>query len=253
MKIERMNDNQFRCTLSSFDLSSRDLNLGELAYGSEKAKKLFQEMIQKASREVGFDAEDMPIMVEAIPLSTESIMLIITKIEDPEELDTRFSKFSPMTEEENPLSLLANELLEGADGLLELFTQGASGKPNTDSAPSDTPNDSKELLSDSENKTKDDHQVRFFSFDSLEAVCRVARIAGPFFDGPNALYKNPSNNRFYLVLHEANQDTSDFNRTCNLLNEYSTALKTSPATEAYYQEHYEIIVQKAALQTLSAF
>ena len=39
MKIERINENQIRCTLSSFDLSVRDLNLGELAYG-EKQKTL---------------------------------------------------------------------------------------------------------------------------------------------------------------------------------------------------------------------
>ncbi len=85
-------------------MSVRDLNLGELAYGSEKAKRLFREMIQKASSEVGFDAEDIPLMVEAIPLSNESIMLIITKIEDPEELDTRFSKFAPMSDDEEPSS-----------------------------------------------------------------------------------------------------------------------------------------------------
>ena len=92
MKIERINENQIRCTLTSSDLSARNLNLGELAYGTEKAKKLFHEMIQKASNEVGFEADDIPLMVEAIPLSSESIMLIITKIEDPEELDTRFYK-----------------------------------------------------------------------------------------------------------------------------------------------------------------
>ena len=40
-------------------------------------------------------------MVEAIPLSSESIMLIVTKVEDPEELDTRFSKFSPFAEAES--------------------------------------------------------------------------------------------------------------------------------------------------------
>ena len=84
MKIERINENQIRCTLTSSDLSARNLNLGELAYGTEKAKKLFHEMIQKASNEVGFEADDIPLMVEAIPLSSESIMLIITKIEDPE-------------------------------------------------------------------------------------------------------------------------------------------------------------------------
>ena len=80
MKIERINENQIRCTLTSSDLSARNLNLGELAYGTEKAKKLFHEMIQKASNEVGFEADDIPLMVEAIPLSSESIMLIITKI-----------------------------------------------------------------------------------------------------------------------------------------------------------------------------
>ena len=108
MKIERINENQIRCTLTSSDLSARNLNLGELAYGTEKAKKLFHEMIQKASNEVGFEADDIPLMVEAIPLSSESIMLIITKIEDPEELDTRFSRFSPGNEDE-PLTALANE------------------------------------------------------------------------------------------------------------------------------------------------
>ena len=131
MKIERINENQIRCTLTSSDLSARNLNLGELAYGTEKAKKLFHEMIQKASNEVGFEADDIPLMVEAIPLSSESIMLIITKIEDPEELDTRFSRFSPGNEDE-PLTTLANELLEGADGLLSLFTD--NGK-NTAASP----------------------------------------------------------------------------------------------------------------------
>ena len=112
MKIERVNENQIRCTLTSFDLSVRNVNLRELAYGSEKARNLFREMIQKASNEVGFDAEDIPLMVEAIPLSNESVMLVITKIEDPEELDTRFSKFSPYSEEGNDaLSQLASELL----------------------------------------------------------------------------------------------------------------------------------------------
>ena len=123
MKIERINENQIRCTLTSFDLSVRNLNLGELAYGSEKARSLFREMIQKASNEVGFEAEDIPLMVEAIPLSNESVMLVITKIEDPEELDTRFAKFSPMSDDDQDTMLndLASELLEGADGLLGLL------------------------------------------------------------------------------------------------------------------------------------
>lgn len=60
MKIERINENQIRCTLTSFDLSARNINIVELAYGTEKAKKLFREMIQRASNEVGFEAEVFP-------------------------------------------------------------------------------------------------------------------------------------------------------------------------------------------------
>ena len=90
MKIEKVNDHQIRCTLTREDLADRELKLSELAYGTEKAKDLFRDMMQQASFEFGFEADDIPLMIEAIPLSSECIVLIITKVEDPEELDTRF-------------------------------------------------------------------------------------------------------------------------------------------------------------------
>ena len=97
MKIEKLSENQIRCTLNKSDLISRQLKISELAYGSEKAKELFRDMMQQASYELGFEAEDIPIMIEAIPVSADCIVLIVTKVDDPEELDTRFSKFTPST------------------------------------------------------------------------------------------------------------------------------------------------------------
>ena len=94
MRIEKVNDTQIRCTLTKEDLAERQIKLSELAYGSEKAKDLFRDMMQQAAFEFGFEAENIPLMIEAIPLSTESIILIITKVEYPEELDTRFSQLS---------------------------------------------------------------------------------------------------------------------------------------------------------------
>ncbi len=52
-------------------------------------------MMQQAQIEFGFEADNIPLMIEAIPVNLDSIILIITKVEDPEELDTRFSRFSP--------------------------------------------------------------------------------------------------------------------------------------------------------------
>lgn len=94
MKIEKINENQIRCTLTKEDLIDRKIRLSELAYGSEKAKNLFRDMMQQAADDFGFEANNIPLMIEAIPVSSDSIILIITKVEDPEELDTRFSRFT---------------------------------------------------------------------------------------------------------------------------------------------------------------
>ena len=120
MKIERINDNQIRCTLTKKDLADRQIKLSELAYGTEKAKALFRDMMQQASFECGFDAEDIPLMIEAIPISSECIILIITKVEDPDELDTRFSKFAPSDEPESDYSAPTSN---GANDVIDLFNR----------------------------------------------------------------------------------------------------------------------------------
>ena len=74
MKIEKVNENQIRCTLTKEDLASRQIKLSELAYGTEKAKSLFRDMMQQANHEFGFEAEDIPLMIEAIPLSTDCLI-----------------------------------------------------------------------------------------------------------------------------------------------------------------------------------
>lgn len=243
MKIERINENQIRCTLTSFDLSVRNLNLGELAYGSEKARGLFREMIQKASNEVGFEAEDIPLMVEAIPLSNESVMLVITKIEDPEELDTRFSKFSPFSDDTpDPLSHLASELLEGAESLSKLFNDSlASALANA-------------ALSDSgQQEGKESASLRVYSFDSLDRVSEAALAVGSLYDGVNTLYKKPDTSQYYLVVKNEGCDALSFSRVCNILAEYGIKVRHEYASEAYYLEHYETICQDRALQVFSTF
>ena len=129
MKIEKVNDHQIRCTLTREDLADRELKLSELAYGTEKAKDLFRDMMQQASFEFGFEAEDIPLMIEAIPLNSECIVLIITKVEDPDELDTRFSKFAPSVHSDSSaLDEVLDTIAEGADDVLDLFRKIQNGK-----------------------------------------------------------------------------------------------------------------------------
>ena len=123
MKIEKLNDNQIRCTLTHADLHDRQIKLSELICGGEKAKSLFQDMMHQANDEFGFEAEDTPLMIEAIPSSADSIVLIITKVDDPEELDHKFSKFGASLADNTGKKTISLDKLEGAEELLDLLNK----------------------------------------------------------------------------------------------------------------------------------
>ena len=119
MKIEKISDNQIRCNLTEADLEERQIQINELAYGSEKARALFRDMMIQAHREYGFTNDaNIPLMIEAIPGSGNSLTLVITKVEDPEELDTRFAKFSPTAEVADDVTAPP---VEGADDIIDIF------------------------------------------------------------------------------------------------------------------------------------
>ena len=234
MKIEKINDNQIRCTLTHADLAARHLKLSELAYGTEKAKSLFRDMMQQASFDFGFDAEDLPLMIEAIPSSADSIVLIITKVEDPEELDTRFSKFTPLGDSDTVNNDVL-EKLQGADEFLDLLNPSASPEEEQEEAVSEP-----QLT------------LRLFSFSTLDSVIRAARLAAPFYKNANTLYKDKENHTYILAHAPGSSSDHEFNKICNMLSEYSTPEKADSTILAFLEEHCEIIVSADAVQKLAA-
>lgn len=241
MRIERINENSIRCTLTSFDLSVRNLNIRELAYGSDKARKLFEEMMSKASNEVGFQAENTPIMIEAIPMSSDSIQLIISKVPNPEELDTRFSRFtqnpSAKRDAEHWLSRLASALLEGADGLAEQL-KAASGAAKVKEQPADG------AKPDSAVPSANTDEFRVFAFQDLDTVIRTARSAHAY-PGRSELYKSPTDGHYVLVIRQLGADKDEFAKACNVAAEYGRMVKTVQDTVSYYEEHYMLISDNA--------
>ena len=246
MRIEKINENSICCTLTSFDLSVRNLNLRELAYGSEKAKKLFDEMMTKASNEVGFNADNTPIMIEAIPLSSDSIKLIISKVPDPEELDTRFSRFTQnpagKKDGDNWLNRLTAALLEGAEGLVGQL-QKLNDEDRKPEAGAGT-----EVSADQVHRRSDDY--RAFSFDDMDAAINACKAATAF-TGESMLYRNPYNGLYVLIVECADAGNENFSRACNVIAEYGRMLRTVQNTLSYYEEHYKPIVKSDAIHKLA--
>ena len=283
LKIERLSENQIRCTLNKADLADKQLKISALAYGSPKAKELFREMMQQASNELGFEVDDIPLMIEAIPISSECLILIVTKVEDPEELDTRFSRFTKDTDaddtdyddeeddydnedltfssddDDNVISGQINigingdssQVPEAIFNALEGFVNSLSSITGNNAEITtnfDTPASTPESKEEETQKAL----TRLIVFDSLNTVIQASKQIAGFYFSTNTLYKNPVDKRFYLLFTNDQNTIPEFNRVCYILGEYGSSQKMTSATPYHFKEHYKMVIEDEAVQTLSA-
>ena len=255
MKIEKISNSQIRCILTGEDLASRQLRLSELAYGSEKARALFRDMMEQAAIQCGFDAENYPLMIEAIPLGSDSIVLIVTKVDNPEELDTRFSNFAPSVKSGSSnsgqssstlgqlLDSIRKELGEGSGDR----TDGAhpsSGKKKRAAGAKESPQEQAGSLLPA--------GAQLYTFTTLGSAANAACLAAPVFNGTSALYRDPADTRYYLFLTPSDDtDTAQYTSALSTFSEFGTSEFITPAREQYLREHCEVLCAADAVQNLA--
>ena len=247
MKIEKMNENQIRCTLTREDLESRHMRLEELKYGSEKAQQLFREMMRFASFKFGFDVEDLPVMVEAVPISEDKLILIVTKVPYPDELDARFSNFSDALDEEmenfdfyGEGEVPLPELSGSAKEILDLFSD--TEESAEDSLPFPT-----------QGRLELPHAqiTRIFAFETLDDVMDAAKVLGDYYHGENDLYRSATQGYWLIALMD-DHSPAEFNRVCNVLSEFSSPVEPFGGSENYVREHCSPVLKGHALATMQA-
>ena len=259
MKIEKISDTQIRCTLNKDDLIDRELKISELAYGTAKAKALFRELMQQASYECGFEVDDLPLMIEAIPVSPDCLVLVVTKVEDPEELDTRFSNFTPYEEQEEEeygtpkKDAYADEILNCFDQLEHIFDEDPDKKDRAKKQPAEKKRKkTKNVRPSNPSSAAPSTLVRIYSFRKLTDVCSLCAVIAPFYHGRNSLYKDPVQNLYYLVLHISEHSPEEFNKVCNIASEYGSCEQTTYASLSYYEEHFSPVVTDKAVEVLAS-
>jgi adapter protein MecA 1/2 len=188
-------------------------------------------------------------MVEAIPLSTESLVLLITKVEYPDELDTRFSKFSESNADEflGDYSVQNAAEVKGADDILGIFNKICEAKEaqSAQQAPSGSPNQNQEQQVPTD-------LTRMFEFTELDQVERLSHTLGGYYAGRNELYKDEQHHRYYLMVQKNDHTPEEFNRICNIICEYAVQKNYNAAVGAHFAEHGKYITGPWALQTLAS-
>ena len=98
LKIEKLNEDKLKITLSIDDLEERNITLHSFMYNSPESQDLFWELLQEAEKECGFNVDDSMIYVEASTSGSGNFTLLVTKTNEKAPIE-RISKPKKVTKE----------------------------------------------------------------------------------------------------------------------------------------------------------
>ncbi len=235
MRIEKINSNQIKCVLDKDELLKRHINVSELAYGSDKAQELFKDMMQQASFEFGFDSGSAPLMIEAVPLSSDGIMLIITKVDNPDELDDKYSGLSFPSAR----TFKKKEEEDEADMEIDLSDEHDL---HTEPLVED------ELIPIPENTIS---AFFVYAFNSLDDITDASKSLTFFPSEESRIYKIEEPKHYILSIQTESVTKADCKVIRGTLSEYGEAIQCRKSKLNYYDEHYDIIIKDDALKKMS--
>lgn len=225
MKIEKISDTQIKVTLNHSDLIDRNLKLSELAYGSQKAQALFKDMMAKANEEFGFETDNVPLMIEAVPLSTDSIMIVVTKVDDPSQIEQKLEAIG-----ERPTHRTFKEPEE--DRLTDLALMGKD-------------------ISEAQTMPIDKEMAITYVFNDFDQTCMAAHRVQPMFAGDNSLYKY--NENYFLVFGRNKKLDNQVEGMIGILDEFGSKCPNSALNELYLKEHGKLMIDLHAVDVLSKY
>lgn len=82
MKIEKINDNKIKVTLSVKELEERNLDFQALRYNTPEAQTLFWDMMKQAENEHGFKTTNCQLFIEAASINDGKFIVTVTKLQD---------------------------------------------------------------------------------------------------------------------------------------------------------------------------
>ena len=242
MRIEKINDNQIKCTLNRADLINHQIKISELAYGTDNAKELFRDMMEEASEKFGFEVDDIPLMIEAIPVSPDCIVLLITKVDNPEELDEKLAKFSPSPDIDDSNHAGMDDL-EDFSELFPVVDQFERKYNQTKSKNSSTKKKSIIKLADT--------SLAIYDFSDLNDIINVCKLLDIMHLKLTSLYYSSKDELYYLVLNLSDVNKNFIPAIRNTLSEFGNECTSEPAIEAYFKEHCDVIIVDDAISKLA--
>ncbi|MDF2595889.1 MAG: Negative regulator of tic competence, partial [Clostridia bacterium] len=200
--------------------------ISELAYGSKKAQALFKDMMIRAYEDFGFETENVPLMIEAVPLSTDSIMIVVTKVEDPSQIEEKLDAIG-----ERPTHRTFKEPEE--DRLTDLALMG------------------KDMEEHKESDIKTKAKSLTYLFSEFDSVCMAAHRMSSLFIGDSSLYKY--NEKYFLILNKNKKANVKADTLIGILDEFGSKCPSTDLNEMFLKEHGKLMIDLHAVDVLAKY
>ena len=173
-------------------------------------------------------------MIEAVPLSSDGIMLIITKVDNPEELEDKYSGLSFPS--------------------ARTFKKKEEEEETIDLDPADEHDDHTEPLLEEELVPVPENTISAFfvyTFKSLDDISDATRFLTFFPSEESRVYKDVEEGTYILSIQTDTVTKADCKVIRGTLSEYGEAIQCRKSKLNYYDEHYDIIVKDDAIKKMS--
>lgn len=213
MKIEKISDNQVKFILSQSDLIERNIKIDELTSSTEKTHDLFREILAQAWEECDFSVDNAPLMVEAVPVASNGIMIIVTKLAEGDS-NSREDKLNLMTQHKDFRRFKRKSIAKGEE------TSG------------------------------DEKNICIFSFQCLDDIIDLSIRIEKNYHGSSYLYK--LDRKYFLILqNDTSADGLSMEDLENIVSEYGQKHISNVLSKYYLIEHGELILPNSAVKALA--
>jgi len=161
-------------------------------------------------------------MIEAVPLSSDSIMLIITKVDNPDDIEDKFSTLPvPNT---------------------RTFKKKDKVDTDVDSENADSKEEVKDELID---------VFYVYTFSNMDDISNATAKINDFTFTKSVLFKNADQHNYYLAIIADNIPRWANRIIRGTLSEYGESIHYRHSALSYFEEHFETIVKNNAVNIMS--
>lgn len=230
MKLEKINDNKVKITLSIEELESREITLKDIQTNSNLANDLFRDLIEENELDKDFIAKGSQLYIEASADNKDYLCVTITKIDDLPDISENFSNnksLSRKIRKKKTKNLVPN---------------------NSSEVNSDTLNIDETKIHKYTTYTVNSTIYQFENLDLILDFCDNAKSEELFF-GKNSLYK--FNNEYFLIFSKNTVKNPKFIKTYIYISEYCKTYYSYELFETGIVERGTPVIKNNALQKLS--